>query len=51
MEKTDTYKRLIRALTAAGCGWKVYNGTVPNPTVENVEEAYGLIAKDSYNFV
>ncbi len=51
MEKTDTYKRLIRALTAAGCGWKVYNGTVPNPTVENVEEAYGLIAKDPCDFI
>ena len=51
MEKTETFRRLLAALMKAGCSWKVYNGTVPNPTVENVEEAYGLICKDPCDFI
>ncbi len=51
MEKTETFQRLLAVLMKAGCSWKVYNGTVPNPTVENVEEAYGLIRKDPCEFI
>jgi len=51
MEGTDTFRRVITALYKAECSWKVYNGTVPNPTVENVEEAYSLICRQPCDFI
>lgn len=37
--------RLLDAFKAAGMPYAVYDGVQPNPTIENVEEAYGLYVK------
>jgi alcohol dehydrogenase len=49
--KTETFTRVQRILTHHRLAYKVYVDTVPNPSIECVEKAYGMIVKDSCDFV
>ncbi|PSL42592.1 alcohol dehydrogenase class IV [Salsuginibacillus halophilus] len=42
MEELPIYTELLDVLKAAGADYVIYNRTVPNPTIVNVEEAYAL---------
>ncbi len=44
-------KRATDSLEAAGLSYAIYDGTVPDPTVENVEEAYQLYSKEDCDVV
>lgn len=42
--KTPTYKRVLKVLSNNTIGYKTYDQTMPNPTIESVDKAYSLIA-------
>jgi alcohol dehydrogenase len=44
-------KNLFAALDAIGMPYAVYSGVQPNPTIDNVEEAYALYRKDGCDAV
>lgn len=44
-------KTLTDSLEQAGLPYAVYDGTVPNPTVQNCEDAYALYAKEGCDCV
>lgn len=51
MVKTDTFQRVLRSLTNANCQFKIYSGTKPNPTIENVDSAFSLVKDEPCEFV
>ena len=51
MVTTETFKRTLRILTNAKVQFKIYDQTVPNPTIKNVKEAYDLIRNDKADFI
>ncbi|MBN1532997.1 MAG: iron-containing alcohol dehydrogenase [Spirochaetes bacterium] len=44
--KLRLLKSLFKAFDAAGMAYAVYDGVQPNPTIENIEEAYALYLKE-----
>ena len=44
-------KKLTDVLDAAGIGYAIYDGTVPDPTVENVEEGYKVYMENGCDVV
>ncbi|HOT46233.1 MAG TPA: iron-containing alcohol dehydrogenase [Spirochaetota bacterium] len=44
--KMNLLKGLFREFDAIGMEYAVYDGVLPNPTIENVEEAYALYARN-----
>lgn len=51
MVKSDTFQRILKALLLANSGFKVYSKTKPNPTVENVEDAFSLVENNPCDFI
>lgn len=44
-------KKLTDSLDTAGVGYAIYDGVVPDPTIENVEEGYALYTQENCDFV
>lgn len=42
LAKLGVHKPLIAGLEAAGLGYALYDGTVPNPTIRNIEDALAI---------
>jgi alcohol dehydrogenase len=51
MIKTDVFQRVLKALLRADCGFKVYSGTKPNPSIDNVNDAFSLIDNNLCDFI
>jgi len=51
MVNTDTFQKTLTILTKANVEFKVYDKTIPNPTIKNVQEAYDLIRNDKADFI
>lgn len=49
--ESETFRRVQKLLTNLRIAYKVYKETVPNPSINCVEKAYGLIAKDPCDFI
>lgn len=49
--KIGLVQKAIDSLTAAGLSYAIYDGTVPDPTVENVEEAYRVYVDEGCDLV
>lgn len=51
MYKSKTFQRVLRTLVNANTNFKVFKDTQPNPTIENVEEAFDLIKDSPCEFI
>lgn len=51
MVKSDTFQRILKTLLAANCGFKIYDKTKSNPTIENVEDSFNLIKNHTCDFI
>lgn len=49
--KTPTYKRVLKVLSNNTIGYKTYDQTMPNPTIECVDKAYSLISANDCDFL
>lgn len=49
--KSPTYKRVLKVLSNNTIGYKTYDQTMPNPTVECVDKAYSLISANDCDFI
>lgn len=49
--KSPTYKRVLKVLSNNTIGYKTYDQTMPNPTVECVDRAYSLISANDCDFI
>lgn len=46
LSKTDHFCRMTQNMEKAGFSYTIYNKTVPNPTIQNIEEATSMFFKE-----